>query len=75
FTDDQLRSLAVPVLALIAGRSVMLDPRRAVARARQLLVHGQIGLWSGAWRAVNGEYPQEIAQRAGRFWDEVDGRD
>ncbi len=25
FTDDQLRSLDVPVLALIAGRSVMLD--------------------------------------------------
>ena len=25
FTDDQLRSLGIPVLALIAGRSVMLD--------------------------------------------------
>lgn len=75
FTDDQLRSLAVPVLALIAGRSVMLDPRRAVARARELLVHGQIELWPDASHAINGEYPQEIAQRAGRFWDEVGGRD
>ena len=33
FTDAQLRSLDRPVLALIAGRSVMLDPARAAARA------------------------------------------
>ena len=31
FTDDQLRSLDIPVLALIAGRSVMLDAARAAA--------------------------------------------
>jgi pimeloyl-ACP methyl ester carboxylesterase len=50
FTDGQLRSLMVPVLALIAGRSVMLD----------------------ASHAINGEYPNEIAERAGQLWDEVD---
>jgi pimeloyl-ACP methyl ester carboxylesterase len=73
FTDDQLRSLAVPVLALIAGRSVMLDAARASARARNLLPRGQVELWPDASHAINGEYPAEIAQTATEFWDEVDG--
>jgi len=72
FTDDQLRSLDVPVLALIAGRSVMLDAALATARARRLLPHGQIELWADASHAINGEYPAEIAERAGAFWDDVD---
>ena len=73
FTDDQLRSLAVPVLALIAGRSVMLDAALAAARARNLLPRGQVELWPDASHAINGEYPAEIAQTAAEFWDEVDG--
>lgn len=68
FTDEQLRGVDVPVLALIAGRSVMLDPTRAVERARELLVNGQIELWSDASHAINGEFPEEIAQRVGCFW-------
>ena len=71
-TDDQLRSLDVPVLALIAGRSVMLDAARAAARARNLLPRGQVELWPDASHAINGEYPNEIAERAGSFWDDVD---
>ncbi|WP_135452994.1 alpha/beta fold hydrolase [Mycobacterium sp. DL99] len=71
FGDEQLRGLDVPVLALIAGRSVMLEPTRAAARARELLPRAQVELWSDASHAVNGEYPEEIAQRAGRFWDEL----
>jgi pimeloyl-ACP methyl ester carboxylesterase len=73
FTDDQLRSLDIPVLALIAGRSVMLDAARASARARNLLPRGQVELWPDASHAINGEYPAEIAQTAAEFWDEVDG--
>ena len=72
FGDDQLRSLDIPVLALIAGRSVMLDAARAAARARNLLPRGQVELWADASHAINGEYPAEIAQRAGRFWGGVD---
>ena len=72
FTDDELRSVDIPVLALIAGRSVMLDAARATARARSLLSHGQIELWADASHAINGEYPVEIAERAGAFWDDVD---
>ena len=73
FTDDQLRSLDCPVLALIAGRSVMLDAARAAARARNFLPRGQVELWAGASHAINGEYPVEIAETAGAFWDDVDG--
>ena len=73
FTNDQLRSLAVPVLALIAGRSVMLDAALAAARARNLLPRGQVELWPDASHAINGEYSGEIAQTAAEFWDEVDG--
>ena len=74
FTDDQLRSLDIPVLALIAGRSVMLDAARAAARARNLLPRAQVELWPDASHAINGECPAEIAERSHRFWDEVDRR-
>jgi pimeloyl-ACP methyl ester carboxylesterase len=72
FTDDELRSLDIPMLALIAGRSVMLDAARAVSSARSLLPRGQVELWADASHAINGEYPAEIAQRAGAFWDDAD---
>jgi pimeloyl-ACP methyl ester carboxylesterase len=71
-TDDQLRSLDIPVLAVIAGGSVMLDSTRAAARARNLLPRGQVELWRQASHSINGEYPTEIAERTHRFWDEVD---
>lgn len=72
FGDEELRGLDVPVLALIAGRSVMLDPERAATRAREVLARGEVELWADASHAINGEYPEGIAERAGRFWDEVD---
>jgi pimeloyl-ACP methyl ester carboxylesterase len=72
FTDDQLRGLTVPVLAFLAGRSVMLDATRAADRARELLPNGQVELWAEASHAINGEYPEEIAARSRRFWDDVD---
>jgi pimeloyl-ACP methyl ester carboxylesterase len=73
FTDDQLRSLDIPVLALIAGRSVMLDAATAASRARNLLPRAQVELWPEASHAINGEYPAEIAATAAAFWDKVDG--
>lgn len=67
FTDEQLRALRMPVLALLAGRSVMLDPQRCAARARSLLPNAQIEIWPDASHAINGEYPDEIAERLSRF--------
>jgi pimeloyl-ACP methyl ester carboxylesterase len=74
FTAEQLGALDLPVLAVIAGRSVIHDAERATASARNLLRRGQIELWPGASHAINGEYPVEIAERAGTFWDSVDAQ-
>jgi hypothetical protein len=61
----------------IPGTGVMVDSARAAARARNLchdlLPRGQVELWEQASQAIDGEYPKEIAERAHRFWDEVDG--
>ncbi|MDV3132462.1 alpha/beta hydrolase [Mycobacterium sp. 29Ha] len=72
FTADQLRTLDVPVLALIAGRSVIHHGERAAATARKLLPRGQIELWPEASHAINGEYPERIAETAAAFWAEAD---
>jgi pimeloyl-ACP methyl ester carboxylesterase len=70
-TDERLRSLILPVLALIAGRSVMHNADRAAARARKLLPQGRVELWVDASHAINGEYPAEIAQTAEAFWRRI----
>ncbi len=72
FTDDELQSLDVPVLAL--DRRSKRDARRRLrgGTARNLLPRGQVELWADASHAINGEYPAEIAERAGAFWDGVD---
>ncbi|MFB1295430.1 alpha/beta fold hydrolase [Mycobacterium sp. pW049] len=70
FTDDQLRSLDVPVLALLAGRSVIHDARRAAETARKLLPRGRVEVWPEASHAISGEYPTEIAAGASTFWSE-----
>jgi pimeloyl-ACP methyl ester carboxylesterase len=71
-TDDQLRGLDIPVLAIVAGSSVMLDAPKAAAHARAVLQRGQVEVWADASHALNGEFPDRIAERAHRFWDEAD---
>jgi pimeloyl-ACP methyl ester carboxylesterase len=68
-----LRSLDLPVLALIAGRSVIHDAHRAAAAATRLLPRGRVELWADASHAISGEYPAEIAAAACGFWTQVDG--
>ncbi|EME50745.1 alpha/beta fold hydrolase [Amycolatopsis decaplanina] len=67
FTDEQLRSLRMPVLALIAGRSVIHHPERAAARARELLRLGQVELWPSATHAIAGEAATEVNARVLTF--------
>ncbi|MFD5247425.1 alpha/beta fold hydrolase [Amycolatopsis sp. NPDC058340] len=67
FSDEQLRSLRMPVLALIAGRSVIHDPERAAARARELLTRGQVELWPSATHAIAGESAAEVNTRVLEF--------
>ena len=73
FTADELRGMDVPLLALLAGRSVIHDARRAAVEAREVLRDGEVELWDDASHAINGEFPERIAERACRFWDRVDG--
>ena len=74
FTDAQLRSLTVPVLTLIAGRSVMHDAHRAVARARDLLPDVRAELWPSATHAIAGEAATEVNARVLEFLTEIQQR-
>jgi pimeloyl-ACP methyl ester carboxylesterase len=72
FTDAQLRSIPVPVLALIAGRSVMHDANRAVARARALIPDVRAELWPSATHAIAGESAADVNARVLKFLDETE---
>lgn len=74
-TDDQLRSMTVPTLALIAGRSVIHDGRRAADRARQLLPDVRSELWPAATHAIAGESADEVNKRVLEFLAEIDDRE
>jgi pimeloyl-ACP methyl ester carboxylesterase len=59
--EERLTGIDVPVLALIAGRSVMHDPAVAAATATRVMGAEQVHVYDDASHALNGEYPQEIA--------------
>ncbi|MGP8297753.1 alpha/beta fold hydrolase [Streptomyces inhibens] len=65
-SDDELRSLGVPVLALIAGKSIAHNPEKAAARAR-MVRDCTVEVWPEASHAINGEYPERIAERVDAF--------
>ncbi|MEU0467326.1 alpha/beta hydrolase [Amycolatopsis sp. NPDC006131] len=71
FTDARLRGLTVPVLALIAARSVIHDRRRAATRARELLPDARVELWP---RASAGESADEVNARVLEFLAELEQR-
>lgn len=60
-TEEQLGTLEMPVLAIIAGRSVMHDSTVAVDTAERAMPNARVRLYEGASHAVNGEYPAETA--------------
>ncbi|GIJ40885.1 alpha/beta hydrolase [Micromonospora andamanensis] len=60
-SEERLRRIDLPVLAIIAGRSVMHDARSAAETAGRNLPRGTVRLYPGASHAVNGEQPEQIA--------------
>jgi pimeloyl-ACP methyl ester carboxylesterase len=72
YTDGELRSLRVPVLAVIAGRSVMHKARDAVSRAENLIPCVQAELWPDATRAISGQCARQVNKRISEFIDRVD---
>ena len=60
FTEKRVATLDVPVLAIIAGRSVMHDAQEAVATAERTLPDGTVRVYPDASHAINGEYPERL---------------
>ncbi|MCA9877355.1 MAG: alpha/beta hydrolase [Thermomicrobiales bacterium] len=69
-SEERLAALDLPVLAIIAGASVMHDPRIAEATARRALADAEVLVIPGASHAVSGEYPNEIAAAVASFIDD-----
>jgi pimeloyl-ACP methyl ester carboxylesterase len=74
FTDAQLRGMTVPVLALIAGRSVMHNGERAATRARELLPDVRVELWPAATHAIAGESAAQVNACVREFLAEIEQR-
>lgn len=70
FTDAQLRGIRMPVLALIAGRSVMHDAGRAADRARRLVPDADVEVWARATHSLVGEFPGAISDTILAFLDQ-----
>jgi len=68
--EQSIAGLRMPVLAIIAGQSVMHDAQAAVSVAERRLHEGTVHLIPDASHAVNGEYPDEIAAQIGRFLEQ-----
>jgi pimeloyl-ACP methyl ester carboxylesterase len=66
-TDDALRSLRVPTLALLGGRSVVHNPREAARRAQSLIPDNETELCPDATHALSGEFPQQLNARLLQF--------
>jgi pimeloyl-ACP methyl ester carboxylesterase len=66
-SDEWLRSITVPALVVIAGRSIIHNPARAAERARRLLPAATVEVWPEASHALNGEYPDRVAATINAF--------
>ncbi|MEV6796598.1 alpha/beta hydrolase [Streptomyces sp. NPDC051320] len=69
--DDQLRSITIPVLVLVAGRSVMHDPKAAHTRARSLIPDVQAELWATSTHSLPSESPVEVNTSLLGFVDRI----
>ncbi|MBB5915882.1 pimeloyl-ACP methyl ester carboxylesterase [Nocardia transvalensis] len=70
-TEAELAAIDLPVLAIIAGRSIVHDAERAAAAARRI-PGARVELWPDASHAVNGEFPDRIAERFTEFAAGID---
>ncbi|AUS77506.1 alpha/beta hydrolase [Actinoalloteichus sp. AHMU CJ021] len=68
-SEEALSGLDMPVLAVIAGESVMLDSAAAVEVAERALPEGTVRLYPDASHAINGEHPDELAEDIAGFLD------
>ncbi|SDG26903.1 alpha/beta fold hydrolase [Pseudonocardia oroxyli] len=69
---EELQGLRVPVLAIIAGRSVMHDPATAGRVAEAAFGAPNVRVYPEATHALNGEQPQRIADDIRAFLARLD---
>jgi pimeloyl-ACP methyl ester carboxylesterase len=67
FTDEELRSIRVPSLVLLAQRSVLLHAPTALARVERLIPGVQTEIVPGADHGLPLEYPELVNARILRF--------
>lgn len=65
--EERLRSIRVPVLAIVAGRSVMHDPATSVRTAERVFGAANVRVYPDATHALTGEQPDRIAADVGAF--------
>ncbi len=70
-TDDHLRSIDIPALVVVAGRSVIHHPQPAYDRARTLIPHCRAELWPAATHSLPAESPHEVDGRLLSFLTEA----
>lgn len=68
-TEEQLSTLEMPVLAIIAGESVMHDAHTAADTAQRALPDGTVRVYPDASHAINGEHPEQVAADIAAFLD------
>lgn len=64
---DALRSIQVPTLALLGGRSVVHNPLEAARRAQTLLPDNETELWPDAGHGLPAEFPEQFNARLLKF--------
>lgn len=69
--EQQLATLDVPTLALLAGASRMHDAAEAADLARRTLPRATVVVYPQASHAINGEYPDRIAADVAAFLDQL----
>ncbi|GAA4936069.1 pimeloyl-ACP methyl ester carboxylesterase [Actinomycetospora succinea] len=71
-SDAALRSLAMPVLALLGGRSTVLRARSAAARARSLIGDVEVEVWPDATHALPSSHAAAVDARLAAFHARAD---
>lgn len=70
-SEERLRRLEMPVLAIIAEESVMHDSEVAAQTAQSALPAGVVREYPHASHAINGEFPDQLARDIAAFVDET----
>src|SRR4051794_31965490 len=69
FTDEQLRSISVPVSVLVGEKTEVFDADAVVARARALMPHATVELVPGAGHAISASHVEICASRVSHVTD------